>query len=49
MGVDWIRMRPKPGVSRDVLAELTQAQAAAFLATDSWYRRPPRLGGAGGH
>ncbi|MFF5261869.1 hypothetical protein ACFY4C_23270 [Actinomadura viridis] len=37
MGVDWIRMRPRPGVSRARLAALADAQAAAFAASGHWY------------
>lgn len=37
VGVDWIRMRPVPGASPEVLVVLVQQQAAAFAATGNWF------------
>ncbi|XVQ10806.1 hypothetical protein ACQP1W_51340 [Spirillospora sp. CA-255316] len=37
MGVDWIRMRVRGGVSRDELGRLVEAEAAAYAALGNWY------------
>ncbi|WP_141583764.1 hypothetical protein [Actinomadura sp. WMMA1423] len=37
MGVDWVRMRPRPGISATSLDAAIRAQAAAFLASGHWF------------
>ncbi|SPT63205.1 hypothetical protein [Actinomadura madurae] len=37
MGVDWVQMRPRPGISAASFDEAIRAQAAQFVASGCWF------------